>query len=92
MKKSTKVKNVNGTSSARYAVSGLRDKYVAAGGVNAKVCQVNSCSNKATATGHVQGGGKWMLVPLCALHNHHTNHKPMGVPKSSLVPLHKVQK
>lgn len=87
-----KVKNVNGTSSQRYAINDLRNKYVAAGGVNARVCQVYSCGKSATATGHVHANGKWMLTPLCATHNHHTNHSSMGVPKSSLVALKKVRK
>jgi len=90
-----KVKNINGTSSARYTIPNLKEKYIAAGGTNARTCQVNGCSQPNRATAHVHkvnGNDKWHLTQLCASHNHHSNTKPMSVSKGSLVSVKKVQK
>ena len=90
-----KVKNINGTSSPRYVVPDLKKKYVAAGGTNARTCQVNGCSKPNSATAHVQkvsGSNQWHLTPMCAQHNHHSHEKPMNVNKSSLVKLSKIRK
>lgn len=88
--KNIKVKNINGTSKDRYTITNLKEKYISAGGVKARVCQVVSCSNKVSATAHVHSGGSWLLAPTCAMHNHHTNDKPMTIAKSALVPVKKV--
>ena len=89
-----KVKNINGTSKSRYVVSSLKQKYIKAGGKDTKVCQVYSCSKKATATAHVitDKNRKWYLTPLCAHHNSHGHKACMGVCKDSLVALSKVKK
>lgn len=87
------VKNVHGTSSDRYTVPHLYPKYVAAGGTKSSVCQVKTCTDKATATAHVvrtdgRRDSAWYLARVCASHNSASHTAPMPLPKTTkLVPL-----
>ena len=84
------VKNVHNTSSDRYAISGLKQKYSAYESYPSS-CQVYGCSHAATATAHVisadgRSNGSWSAVPMCAAHNHYTQDQPMFL-KSSARPV-----
>lgn len=91
------VKNINHTSNERYTISELSDKYLQAGGTPSSKCQVENCTNIATATGHVikthgNASNTWYLTKLCASHNNHNNVEPMKISAPSLVKLSKVTK
>jgi len=91
------VKNVSGTSSDRYAISGLKQKY-SEHAHYPQTCQVYGCSHPATATAHVisadgRSNGSWGLTPMCAEHNHYSHTDPMFLKRSAnVVPLSKVRK
>ena len=48
-----RVKNLNGTSSARFRIRNLRAKFAACAGGQAACCQAAGCSNAAEVTAHV---------------------------------------
>jgi hypothetical protein len=93
---STMVKNINGTSSPRYAIDNLSSKFVNHGGTSSSTCQVKQCSNSATATGHVKktdarSDDNWHLTKLCAHHNHSSNDSEMALRKNAkLIPVRSV--
>ncbi len=92
------VKNVQGTSSSRYQISGLSQKYERAAGCYPDTCQVYGCSKQATATAHVRmddgrRGGQWGVVPTCAEHNNYSNTSAMYLKQSAkVVPVSKIRK
>ena len=84
------VKNIHGTSADRYHISGLSQKFVAAGGTSSTTCQAKGCSNQATATAHViktdgRRDNDWHLTRLCHQHNHYTNDEPIPLRKNANV-------
>ena len=88
----TNVKNINGTSSDRYKINNLSEKYIESGGSSRKTCAVYGCSKEASATAHVMkshgnADSTWYLVKTCAQHNSHYNNNSMPVPTSNLIAL-----
>lgn len=70
------VKNIHGTSAARYTIPRLHHAFKAEGGTASATCQAKGCSATSTATAHVRSAdgrrsGEWLLTRFCASHNSH---------------------
>jgi phosphoribosylformylglycinamidine (FGAM) synthase-like enzyme len=75
------VANIGGTSSDRYSIDRLYQKYLAEGGTSSSTCQVKGCDRPASATAHVRlvdgrRSNDWFLTRTCASHNHPSNTDP----------------